>query len=449
MMIRTFRLSDKPDELGLSFTEAGVALAGVPLVYKTRGGGFGVRPDWEMAALLSTAYGADPTRLRSSLIGIAQAFNSGDFARAAIAAVQTRTPELNPEAAARLENAAEILAKKYNADEPRDWHGRWTSDGSADQSDPRQQAANQSVVIKPVVLADAQDDGADEPQDSTSLQQAFEKKYDDLGPVDFAKQVIEFGDWLGREGKNLSTADGAHALAEYSFVQDRLSFWLAYDYKPPTAQNNLLSAALTLYQGAVNAGIVHADEALPHSMLYVGGATGAFENAPPRISMAGLATEESLPPVYVPKEVQVSGDLVDDIDAGMWNAGIKEQGNAWEVYNARVDPDAEMLMANSKTFDLFNGKTGEAISAKTLNTLSVSYITNPYKIYQKMMGYINEAADYEPYKDSDLNPEKISMKTVHLAIPEYTSPTQWRYIYWAIVDGKMSGIRVVITRIRE
>jgi filamentous hemagglutinin len=106
-------------------------------------------------------------------------------------------------------------------------------------------------------------------------------------------------------------------------------------------------------------------------------------------------------------------------------------------------------MANSKTFDLFNGKTGEAISAKTLNTLSVSYITNPYKIYQKMMGYINEAADYEPYKDSDLNPEKISMKTVHLAIPEYTSPTQWRYIYWAIVDGKMSGIRVVITRIRE
>jgi len=30
----------------------------------------------------------------------------------------------------------------------------------------------------------------------------------------------------------------ALALAEYSFLQERLSFWLAYDYKPPTAQGN-------------------------------------------------------------------------------------------------------------------------------------------------------------------------------------------------------------------
>ena len=48
-----------------------------------------------------------------------------------IAAVHTRTPELSQEAALRLANAeAELTKYNYNPDEPRNWHGRWTRDGS-------------------------------------------------------------------------------------------------------------------------------------------------------------------------------------------------------------------------------------------------------------------------------------------------------------------------------
>jgi len=49
-----------------------------------------------------------------------------------IAAVHTETPELSPKAAARLAQADQELTKyNYNPEEPRDWHGRWTKDGSS------------------------------------------------------------------------------------------------------------------------------------------------------------------------------------------------------------------------------------------------------------------------------------------------------------------------------
>jgi hypothetical protein len=90
-----------------------------------------------------------------------------------------------------------------------------------------------------------------------------------------------------------------------------------------------------------------------------------------------------------------------------------------------------------------------AISAKTLNTLSVSYIKKPQRIYWRMNRYTDAAANYAPRSDFDLSLSEIESKTIHLAIPEYTSPTQWGYLFRAIIYGKERGVRVVITRIRE
>lgn len=104
----------------------------------------------------------------------------------------------------------------------------------------------------------------------------------------------------------------------------------------------------------------------------------------------------------------------------------------------------------SKTFDEFDITTGEAISAKTLNTLSVGYIKKPQIIYWRMKNYIDSAADYsDPRPDIDLDLRDVLSKTIHLAIPEYTSPTQWRYLFAAIRYGRERGVRVIITRIRE
>jgi hypothetical protein len=129
-VIQIFRLTNEPGGLGLSCAPSGVSLAGVSLLRKTRTG-FVPRPEAEIGALLKAAYGEDPTGLQPRLGTIAQALNSGDFAKAIIVAVHTRTPELSSEAALRLAKADRELAKyNFNPDEPRDWHGRWTRDGS-------------------------------------------------------------------------------------------------------------------------------------------------------------------------------------------------------------------------------------------------------------------------------------------------------------------------------
>ncbi|MHB8884774.1 MAG: endonuclease toxin domain-containing protein [Methylovirgula sp.] len=91
----------------------------------------------------------------------------------------------------------------------------------------------------------------------------------------------------------------------------------------------------------------------------------------------------------------------------------------------------------------------EAISDNTLNTLSVTYIKNPQKVYGQLKSYVDDVADYRPRNDSDLKSANIELKTIHLAIPEYTSPAQWRYLHEGIIYGKERGVRIVITRIRE
>jgi hypothetical protein len=410
--------------------------------------GFVSRPTSEIASLLKAAYGEDPTGLQSRLGTIAQALNRRDFAFAAIAAVQTRTPELSAAAAARLASADKELTK-YDQDEPRDWHGRWTSGGAP----PGQDEASREVEPKgPNFSTPGRDTAAENiPQDASSPEQAFEKKYDDLGPVDFAKRAIEFGDWLARAGRNLSPVERDRALAEYSFLQDRLSFWLSYEYKPAIAHANVLSAALALYQGAINGGIVQVGD-FPRSMLDVAGAAWAFDNVPPRRILPSTKSpgSRSAGSVEAPREADGLGGIVNNSEAKIdWTKGIKDQGDDFETYYGKENPNVRQLRPGTKAFDYFDDATGEAVSTKTLNTLSVSRIRNPQKIFDKIKEYVDAAIDYERVRETDLDPADIKSKTIHLAIPEYTSPTQWRYLNRVIIYAKENGVTIVITRIRE
>ena len=454
-MIRAFRLTNEPGGLGLSCSPAGLALAGIPLLRITEAG-FEPRPASEIATLIRAAYGASdsPTRLQSRLEVIAQALNGGDFGLAAIAAVQTQTPELSREAAARLTGANEELGKyNYNLDEPRDWHGRWTRDGSAgpvttaasgienDQLTepqlfvPRQRVADNASPPAARTLSDSEareasrdsEDG-DESHKATSLEQIFERKYDDLGPVDFGKEVIQFGYWLEGAGRNLSPAELAHALAEYAFLQDRLSAWFAYDYKSAQAQGNLLSAALTLYQGAVNGGIIRPGH-LPESMLVAAGTASLLSGSTPRRPYRPTiedptvvpgqppkkpALEDApLPPAQVPKEIEGLGGIAHNREVQIkWGGGIAGQGKPFELYIEKENPEIVRLdpPPNSKGFDHFNPVTREAISTKTMNTLSMSYIRNPQSIFNKLQEYVDKAVNYERYRLSDLDQAKIESK---------------------------------------
>jgi hypothetical protein len=144
------------------------------------------------------------------------------------------------------------------------------------------------------------------------------------------------------------------------------------------------------------------------------------------------------------------GGIVDNSDAKIvWNKGINDQGDDFETFYGKENPDVRRLPPGSTAFDYFNDATGEAVSTKTLNTQTAYYIKNPQKIFKQVKEYVDDVIDYERLRETDPDPDDIQSKTIHLAIPEYTSPTQWRYLNRVIIYAKDNGISLVITRIRE
>jgi len=55
----------------------------------------------------------------------------------------------------------------------------------------------------------------------------------------------------------------------------------------------------------------------------------------------------------------------------------------------------------------------------------------------------------EPRTQADIVPGDIQVKTIQLAIPEYASPKQWRYLFSALRYGGERRVSIVITRIRQ
>src|SRR3569623_180948 len=124
---RHYRLTNEPGGLGLSCTPAGVSFAGVPLLRRSDTG-FARRPRAEIKSLINAVCreDIDAVALSRSLEVIAHALNRGDLVYAMTAAVLTRLPELDWDASVRLAKAEAQFAK-YTPDQPRDWHGRWTT----------------------------------------------------------------------------------------------------------------------------------------------------------------------------------------------------------------------------------------------------------------------------------------------------------------------------------
>ncbi len=129
---RHFRLDDDTGGFGLNCDAGGLALAGVPLLYRTAAG-FAPRPRDELDLLLRHANQGREQPLvltDSGLAAVARALNRNDLAKAKLAAVFMRVPELDADSAVRLILADDVLTK-YSPEQARDDHGRWTADGGS------------------------------------------------------------------------------------------------------------------------------------------------------------------------------------------------------------------------------------------------------------------------------------------------------------------------------
>jgi hypothetical protein len=99
--------------------------------------------------------GIDPTRSYPGLDVIAQALNQGDIGRAMIAAIQLRLPNLNVEGAAQIAYVDQAL-KKYNPNEPRDEHGRWTTGDGSPSTTPKSPDLGHGGM-QPILVSDFED----------------------------------------------------------------------------------------------------------------------------------------------------------------------------------------------------------------------------------------------------------------------------------------------------
>ena len=137
MFEHRFRLSNEPGGLGVSCRENGATLAGVPLLQKTAKG-FVPRPPSEIATLMRAAYPGFTrhTLLQPGLAAVARSLNEGDLTKAMIVSIFLKLPELDRNGAACIARVNDSLSK-YNPDEPRDWHGRWTVGDGANEPDPQ------------------------------------------------------------------------------------------------------------------------------------------------------------------------------------------------------------------------------------------------------------------------------------------------------------------------
>jgi filamentous hemagglutinin len=138
-------------------------------------------------------------------------------------------------------------------------------------------------------------------------------------------------------------------------------------------------------------------------------------------------------------------------DIGLkWGQGNMKQGMPWEDYVGASLPTDARLPPRFKTFDYYDSATKTAVSAKSLDTQTMSRLNKPNQLYTKIKGNIDAAAKFERYDLSGqfLNSSMITNREIQLAIPAKTTPTQWVEINRAIEYGKSQGVKVTVTQVK-
>jgi hypothetical protein len=128
-----FKLAEsRVSNQGLYCGSEGLYLGASPLIHHNNGT-YRLRPEGEITALLGAVY--DPAPDVESLVPrlhtVADALQRGDLAQAMISALLLRLEELSETGLARLAAAEALLKANFDPAQPRDQHGRWTTDGSS------------------------------------------------------------------------------------------------------------------------------------------------------------------------------------------------------------------------------------------------------------------------------------------------------------------------------
>jgi filamentous hemagglutinin family protein len=149
----------------------------------------------------------------------------------------------------------------------------------------------------------------------------------------------------------------------------------------------------------------------------------------------------------------VSSVKPDPVDANIvWKRGVQQQGKPWENYlDARGDLGENLNDAflNHKTFDFLDlSESGDlvATSAKTLDTVTPSRISDPRRIGYTINKMIRDAVEYNaPRIGNTIIGNNNLVRRVELAVPSGTTSAQWKIINDKIASAANQGVQLNVT----
>jgi hypothetical protein len=412
----------------LSCGEGGLELAGVPLLNKTNQG-FIARPIGEIEHLITSAYGIDAYNdlTMKRLDAVAGALNAGELAYAMTAVVLLRFPELDWNGAARIARANDLL--KYDPNEPRDWHGRWTIGGGGGAAIPDVQLlsapANDDAEEIAANFEQEKDRSAADPN-SNPL--ALPTNWVHLPPGD---RIDELGDLL----EWIANAKPSDAPAIYNEIDRQY------------IQNGDLDGALKLGE----------------ALLAV---TKTNPTAADR--QAILDNYEYLTHID-PREVgqKTINDVASLVQAGILPGGGPSDGQrppedqpaapdpnqpneAWKQgWAARGDFFGNALGANlSRTFPVIDSfSDGVVTSIKSIDLNAATY-QNGGRLAARLTSYVNKVADFNgiDWGTESIRSSQIGGRVLSLAVPKGSITIGQRAVIQSVTSAaKNRGVAVIVT----
>jgi contact-dependent growth inhibition (CDI) system restriction endonuclease-like protein len=427
-------------------------LAGVPLLRQGERG-FVPRAPADIARLLSAAYDIeiDATSVMAGLEVVASALNGGDTVRAMIAAAQLRLPTLDWDGAVRIARA-EAALQKYSSNQPRDWHGRWTTGGTGGPAiKPQPVSFRPSEQVTPSAKPQSDDSAADDhatfelPKDWVTLPPG--RRIDELGDLlewianakpedaqairaEIKRYYYDVGDIQGGNALNraLSEAlqDGPLSTKE---KQELLKAYEPYTKADPAEIGQMFRDLVTLGLTPPLGPAIRLEVAAQRE------ATAAAEAAAQRAIADAASTEL---PFGIAEAAPVSAEEAAARAASWKEMGWADRGN---FIDGRLGRN---LRHNFEVLDWF--EAGLAISNKSLDLTAATY-QNPARLLSRVNRYVDQLANFKGAELAEciVKAEDIVTRRVRLAVPRNVMmDTQREALQRAVERAQTKGVDLLV-----
>nr|WP_242688701.1 hypothetical protein [Photorhabdus tasmaniensis] len=197
-------------------------------------------------------------------------------------------------------------------------------------------------------------------------------------------------------------------------------------------------------EGAYNAGLEAGKIVTEMASMMVGGFGAVKGSTSGAAKLSKVISKDPHPTVDIRHVYRVEKD--GSKTQMTWGEGNYKQGYPFEDFVATQMSKGSRLPERFETFDFYDGKTGLAVSVKTLDTRTASRIKNPKQLYTSIKGNIDATVNFTEARlgKKNLNAGMISQREVRIAVPKATTVEQWEQINRAISYGSEKNVNVKI-----